>query len=345
MSANPLIAAAEAKVAQKQKKQGAVENYTQGSGDFFGQKWNMALALATSSFIPEVFKNKAADVMIAMELAEQMRLSFFTVIQNLDIIKGKTGWKATFVIALINSSNRFNSNIQFQWDNNEQKSLENPNWGCTAYVEQVNGERLYGSRVSIDMAIKEGWTKKKNVEHSKWETMPEQMLMYRAASFFSRVHCPDLTMGLQTIDEILAVEPASEETVQKAKEVLPPANITVDAAVELKTKEITKTKEDQKETTVQKAKEVLPPVNETVEEIEQEIEQDVEVTTMKDLIGTLGLLGFKIMQTKTNTKGQNWAQIVAADDEADFEQVQTIIGIKRNNPTDNFFVMNVTNLK
>ena len=43
-----------------------------------------------------------------------------------------------------------------------------------------------------------GWINKSG---SKWKTMPEQMIRYRAASFFGRLHCPDLIMGVYAEDE------------------------------------------------------------------------------------------------------------------------------------------------
>jgi uncharacterized protein YbbK (DUF523 family) len=48
------------------------------------------------------------------------------------------------------------------------------------------------------MANKEGWTKKSG---TKWLTMPNQMLRYRAAAFWQRVYCPEISMGLLTTEE------------------------------------------------------------------------------------------------------------------------------------------------
>lgn len=33
--------------------------------------------------------------------------------------------------------------------------------------------------------------------------MPEQMLRYRAAAFFGRLHCPEILMGMQSQDEVI----------------------------------------------------------------------------------------------------------------------------------------------
>lgn len=52
--------------------------------------------------------------------------------------------------------------------------------------------------VSIQMAIDEGWLTKNG---SKWQTMPEVMLRYRAASLFGRLYAPELLMGLQSQEE------------------------------------------------------------------------------------------------------------------------------------------------
>jgi hypothetical protein len=48
------------------------------------------------------------------------------------------------------------------------------------------------------MAKAEGWYGKNG---SKWKTMPQQMLMYRAASFMVNIVAPELSMGLTTVEE------------------------------------------------------------------------------------------------------------------------------------------------
>ena len=53
------------------------------------------------------------------------------------------------------------------------------------------------------MAKAEGWY---NNTASKWKTMPEQMLRYRAASLFGRTYAPDVTMGIYSKDEVEDIE-------------------------------------------------------------------------------------------------------------------------------------------
>jgi hypothetical protein len=49
------------------------------------------------------------------------------------------------------------------------------------------------------MAKAEGWSTKNG---SKWKTMPELMLRYRAAAFFGRLYAPDVLSGMHSADEV-----------------------------------------------------------------------------------------------------------------------------------------------
>jgi hypothetical protein len=58
------------------------------------------------------------------------------------------------------------------------------------------------------MANTEGWINKPG---SKWLTMPQQMMMYRAAAFFARAHCSDLLLGYKTLEEIQDIHGYEDE--------------------------------------------------------------------------------------------------------------------------------------
>ena len=66
----------------------------------------------------------------------------------------------------------------------------------------LRGETLERPSVSIKLAKAEGWYGKSG---SKWQTMPDPMLRYRAATFFGRLYAPDLLMGMQTQEEVMDV--------------------------------------------------------------------------------------------------------------------------------------------
>lgn len=66
--------------------------------------------------------------------------------------------------------------------------------------------------MTIAIAKSEGWFQKNG---SKWKTMPQQMLMYRAAAWFIRVIAPEISMGLHTQEEV--VDAVLVEEVKKTR--------------------------------------------------------------------------------------------------------------------------------
>lgn len=162
----------------------------------FEHAQRVAKMLSVSSLIPEQYRGKIENVMIAMEMANRMGISPLMVMQNLYVVKGNPGWSGPFVIATINSSKRYRDDLKFE------VSGEKDDYGYTAYTFDHDGKRIDGTKVDWKMVKGEGWLDKGG---SKWKTMPEQMFRYRAAAFFGRVYTPDLLMGMQTVDEIIDV--------------------------------------------------------------------------------------------------------------------------------------------
>ncbi len=169
----------------------------------FEHAQRVAKMLASSSLIPEAYRGKVENVMIAMEMGNRMNISPLMVMQNLYIVKGNPGWSGPFVIAIINSSKRFLKDLAFEKSGKEGTD----DYGYTAFTFNTDGNKVEGTKVDWKMVKGEGWLDKQG---SKWKTMPEQMFRYRSAAFFGRAHAPDLLMGMQTADEIIDAGLAKE---------------------------------------------------------------------------------------------------------------------------------------
>jgi hypothetical protein len=177
----------------------------------FDHAQRVAKMLSTSSLIPKEYQGNIQNTMIALEMASRIGASPLMVMQNLYIVHGRPGWSSTFIIAALNSCKRF-SPIRFVI------AGEGEEYGCTAWAYDLNNEeKLEGPKVTMKMANLEGWIAKAG---SKWKTMPELMLRYRAAAFFGRLYAPDILMGMQTAEEIIDVEPVivSQDEIKKQKE-------------------------------------------------------------------------------------------------------------------------------
>lgn len=176
--------------------------------------------------------NGLANCVIALNMASRLNADPLMVMQNLYLIEGRPAWSSQFIMAAINSCGRFSA-LRFEiedlgekeveytdtkWENRKKitvtKKIKIHDMSCVAFtIERETGERIESSKISIEMAVKEGWFTKNG---SKWQTMPEQMLRYRAAAFFGRVYAPELLMGLRS---------AEEETERKEIDVTPTQNI------------------------------------------------------------------------------------------------------------------------
>lgn len=194
---------------------------------------------ANSELVPDMYKvsdknpeNKAiANCMIAISMSMRVGADPLMIMQNMVIIYGRPSWSSKFLVATVNTCGRFNP-LQYKFtekgmlgkvDYTEYEKVWTQGQNgkcyyktnaktmtfdgtkvmdieCIAYTTAKGSDKvLESSPVSIRMAVQEGWYTKNG---SKWQTMTKQMLMYRAASFWTNAYAPELSMGMKTEDEV-----------------------------------------------------------------------------------------------------------------------------------------------
>ena len=202
--------------------------------------------ISKSNIIPKEYQGNPSNCLIAMDMALRLEMSALAVMQNLNIIQGKPAWSGQYVIASVNSTGRFSPlRYEFQRDETEKeieysftdwtsgqkqiktKKVKFKNIECRAVATDLkSGEILRGTPVSIELAYREGWYDKNG---SKWQSMPEQMLIYRAASFFGKVYAPEKILGLPTVDEVIET---SEKEINPPTEKIKQIETILDNAIE-----------------------------------------------------------------------------------------------------------------
>jgi hypothetical protein len=157
--------------------------------------------------IPEPFRGNIPNTLIAMNYAHRMGVDPLVVMQNMYVIHGKVAFSTQALIAFFNKGGRF-STLKYKVSGSGDAKQ------CVAYATELQTDEVVeGPPVSIAMAKAEGWYNKKG---SKWQTLPDLMLRYRAAAFFIRIYSPETTMGLHTPEElydsgdVVDVTPASD---------------------------------------------------------------------------------------------------------------------------------------
>lgn len=194
---------------------------------------------ANSELVPDIYKvsdknpeNKAiANCMIAISMSMRVGADPLMIMQNMVIIYGRPSWSSKFLVATVNTCGRFNP-LQYKFtekgmlgkvDYTEYEKVWTQGQNgkgyykinaktmtfdgtkvmdieCIAYTTAKGSDKiLESSPVSVRMAVQEGWYTKNG---SKWQTMTKQMLMYRAASFWTNAYAPELSMGMKTEDEV-----------------------------------------------------------------------------------------------------------------------------------------------
>ena len=173
------------------------------SGASFESLQRIGKMFASSALVPNQFRGpqNIGNTCIALEMAFRMQASPMMVFQNMYMVQGKPAWSTQFLIACFNQCGRFSA-IRYEFEGKEGTD----SWGCRASAtELATGDKITGTLVTIGIAKKEGWFGKGG---SKWQTMPEQMLRYRAAAWFIRSVAPEVAMGMYTADELRDVERA-----------------------------------------------------------------------------------------------------------------------------------------
>ncbi len=158
----------------------------------YASLWRFGASLAKSELVPAHYQGKPANCFIAVDFAKHMGLPVLAVMRGTHVVKGKLGFAAEFVIARINSSGKFDEPLSYE----EEGTIKAGDYRvrCSA---PIKGKEFRGPWVSLEMAKAEGWT-----SNSKYQSMPEVMLGYRAATLFGRRCAPETLFGVQTVEEI-----------------------------------------------------------------------------------------------------------------------------------------------
>lgn len=184
--------------------------------------------LSNSTLVPAAYRkwdekkgdnpNALSNCVVALNMAQRMGADPLMICQNLYIVEGRPSWSSQWIIAAINGCGRFSplrfdlkdlgpKEVEYEvtkWVDRQRVTSKHKatvqNLECVAWaIEKETGARIDSPKVSVEMAVKEGWYGKSG---SKWQTMPEVMLRYRTASFFGKLYAPELLMGLQSAEEV-----------------------------------------------------------------------------------------------------------------------------------------------
>lgn len=156
-------------------------------------KVNMRAAelFAQSDLVPPHYRNKPANCFIAINRAQRLGVDELYFFEKTFVVSGRLGMAAELAIELANASGRFRGQIKFRLFGEGEAR------GCTAFATLASDGELVENTVTYAMAKADGWTK-----NSKWNSLRDQMLQYRAGVFLTRLYAGGALGGMYTREEL-----------------------------------------------------------------------------------------------------------------------------------------------
>lgn len=163
---------------------------------------NVAAALANSSIVPKAYQRQEGNVLIALDMAQRLGCAPLMVMQNVYVVQGNPALSGKFAIAMLKRSSLYRR-IEFVY-------LNGTDWqgGMKVVGHRWDGSQDVGPEITPELVKRSGWMDKPG---SKWQEMPEQMYRYRAASWFVNSCCPEVLMGVPTVEDVEDAEPELRE--------------------------------------------------------------------------------------------------------------------------------------
>ena len=196
--------------------------------DTFQSAYKMAVALSKTALVPKQFQGKPEDCLVALDYARRLGITPTAIMPHLFCVYGTPSMSVQMMIALVNRSGKF---TRVAWDEGTDgtikyaglggKTVEIPNlYACAYFTELSTKTKIISPRVDMQMALINGWLTKGHDKNqlSPWEKIPQTMLRWRSASMLIKATCPELTLGLESTEDVRDGVGTTEANVELAPE-------------------------------------------------------------------------------------------------------------------------------
>lgn len=176
-----------------------VRDETPGFVRFANLKEAQAFAeyIAKSDLVPKDYRNKPADIVIAMQMGMELGFSPLQALQAIAVIGGRPGIYGDGIPALIIPHPQCDD-----FHEDEPDGIDPAKWVATCTITR-RGKTPVVRSFSTEDAKKAGlWGKA-----GPWTQYPKRMLQMRARGFASRDSFPDVLKGIGLAEELMDIPP------------------------------------------------------------------------------------------------------------------------------------------
>lgn len=180
----------------------------------------MAGGVAT---IPEHLQKNKADCLAVIMQAMQWNMNPWAVAQKTHTVKGKLGYEAQLVNAVVTSLAPTQDRLHYEWTgdwnqvNGKFKEMTGNNGPYRVPDWKLKDEEGLGVKVWATLKGEEEprvhhllLTQARTRNSTLWADNPQIQLAYLAIKQWARLHCPDVILGVYTRDELESSTPMRE---------------------------------------------------------------------------------------------------------------------------------------
>lgn len=159
----------------------------------------MAEMLSSSQMVPQAYRNKPQDTLVAMMMGSELGLNPIQALQNIATINGKPAIYGDALLALVQSHPKFGGHTE-SFDESSMTAT------CTVW-RKGDAEKHTVSFSQQDAQNAKLWGKA-----GPWQQYPKRMLMWRARGYALRDKFADALGGLITVEEARDIQDEQDIT-------------------------------------------------------------------------------------------------------------------------------------
>lgn len=159
-------------------------------GAALDHRYRLAKAFSMSGMVPPHFQGRPEACLVAMLYAEQLGEHPMLLFQEMSVINGRPNTSARFAISRANKSGLLQGPISWK-SKGAGDALE-----VTASAALRETGEVITATVTMKEAKADGWTR-----NAKYQSIPEQMLRWRAATRLINLYMPEVLFGLGVREE------------------------------------------------------------------------------------------------------------------------------------------------
>jgi hypothetical protein len=148
--------------------------------------------------IPAHLRGNPGDCFAILLQAARWRMDPYAVSQKTHLVNGVLGYEAQLVIAVLNANAPITGRIKFEWFGPWDKVTNGKTDKSSAGVRAFATLRGDSEPTEIKITMAQAGVRNSPL----WTDDPRQQLAYLAAKRWARLYCPDVIMGVYTLDEL-----------------------------------------------------------------------------------------------------------------------------------------------